>query len=138
MKRLLILLITIFGAFSIVPAKAQALTGYQGNLVYNRQVAIASGQTASAVIDAKGFSLVGVLLPAAFTGTSLTFQASVDGTNFFAVNSTTSGSSLSYTVAQGNYYAIDPTPFYGIRYLKIVSGSSEAANRVLTVALKGI
>lgn len=112
--------------------------GYQGQMIPNASASIASGQTASSVIQLNGFSLVGVLLPAAFTGTAMTFQASVDGTNFFVVKSTISGSSLSYTVAQGNYYAIDPVPFYGIHYLKIVSGTAEGAARTLTLALKGI
>lgn len=95
-------------------------------------------QAASPVIDMHGFSLAGILLPATFTSTTLTFTASVDGTNFYALKSTTSGSALSYTVAQGTYAAIDPVAFYGIRYLKIVTGSAEGATRTLTLALKGI
>lgn len=94
-------------------------------------------QAASNVIDLRGFSLAGILLPAALISTALTFEASVDGTNFFAVKNTTSGTALSYTVAQGNYYAINPVDFYGIRYLKIVPGSPEGSARTLTLALKG-
>lgn len=99
---------------------------------------IANGQTVSAAIQVKGYSLVGIQLPAAFTGTALTFQVSLDGTTYQLLKSTTSGSSLSYTVAQGTYVAIDPTPFYGARYIKIVSGTAEGAARTLALALKGI
>lgn len=99
---------------------------------------IASGQTVSAAIPTAGLSLCGVQLPAAFTGTTLTFQGSVDGTTYQVIKSTTSGTSLSYTVAQGTFAAIDPTPFYGLSYIKLVSGSSEGAARAFTVALKGI
>lgn len=124
--------------FAVDSANAQVMSGYQGQMIYNKTVVVASGGATSAVIDMKGFSLVGVLLPATFTGTTLTFTVSVDGTNFFALKSTTSGTALSYTVVQGTYAAIDPFPFYGVRYLKIVSGSTEGANRTLTLALKGI
>lgn len=110
-----------------------------GTLIPNAQTTIANAQTTSAAIDLNGLSLVGIKLPAAFTGTALTFTMcdTVNGT-YVPVRSGTSGSALSYTVAQGQYHAIDPKDFYGIRFLKIVSGSSEAALRTLIIALKGI
>lgn len=112
-------------------------SGYQGNFNPNLSSVIAISTQISTVIECGGLVLCGILLPAAFTGTALTFQASVDGTNFFPVHSTTSGTSLSYTVAQGQYCAIDPKDFYGINYLIIKSGSSEVAARTLIVSLKG-
>jgi hypothetical protein len=99
---------------------------------------IASGQTSSAAIPTSGLSLVGIQMPAAFTGTTVTFLGSLDGTTYQTLKSTTSGTSLSYTVAQGTYVAIDPVPFYGLPYIKIVSGSAEGAARTLAIALKGI
>lgn len=113
------------------------LTGYQGNFNPNLSVAIANGQQESASIPCGGFVLCGILLPAAFTGTALTFEASVDNISFFPVKSTTGGTTLTYTVAQGNYYAIDPKDFQGINFLKIKSGSAEGAARTLVVSLKG-
>lgn len=113
-------------------------SGYEGNSIPNVSATIANGQQVSSTINCKGFSLCGILLPAAFTGTALTFLASIDGTNFFPVHSTTSGSALSYTVSQGNYFAIDPKDFYGVQYLQIKSGSSEGAARTLAVSLKGL
>lgn len=120
------------------PVYAQVISGYSGQSIYNRTATIVSGQSASTIVDLKGFSLTGILLPGAFTGTSLIFLMSANGTNFFNVYVTTSGTALSYTVSAAHYYAIDPVAFYGIRYLKIVSGSTEAADRVLTLSLKGI
>jgi hypothetical protein len=99
---------------------------------------IAISTTTSVAIPTKGLSLVGIQMPAAFTGTAITFTGSVDCTTYQAVYSTTSGTALSYTVAQGHYVAIDPTPFYGLNCLKIVSGSTEVAARAFTVSLKGI
>lgn len=113
------------------------LTGYAGQMNPAVAATIASGQTKSSVINLNGFTPVGVLLPATFTGTALTFEASIDGTNFFPLRAGTGGSALSYTVAQGTYAALDPKDFYGVQYLKLVSGSTEGAARTLNLAVKG-
>lgn len=113
-------------------------SGYQGQFLSGVQAIIANGGTESANIALNGMCLCGIFFPAAFTGTAVTFEASLDGTTFFAVKSTTSGTSLSYTVAQGEYVAINPVDFQGIATLRIVSGSSEGAARTLNLSLKGI
>lgn len=114
------------------------VTGYQGLFNPGTSTLIASGQQESAAINCGGMALCGIFLPAAFTGTTLTFEASqaIDGT-FIAVKNTTSGTSLSYTVAANTYCALDPKDFQGIHFLKIKSGSSEAADRTLILSLKG-
>jgi hypothetical protein len=113
--------------------------GWQGNFLPSVAATIANGNQESTVIHCLGLSLVGIALPAAFTGTALTFEAcdTVDGT-FLPVYDTLSGTALSYTVAQGHFVAIDPAPFQGVAFLKIKSGSAEAADRALIVSLKGI
>lgn len=136
MKCLLILLAFAFSvSASAALAPTQALPVQKVLVIAS--ASIANGQTVSAAIPTQALSLVGIQLPAAFTGTTITFQGSVDGSTYQVVKSTTSGTSLSYTVAQGTYVAIDPTPFYGLAYIKLVSGSSEAAGRSFFVTLKG-
>lgn len=112
-------------------------TGYQGQFNPNVPAVIANGQTTSAAIKLLGFVLCGIQLPAAFTGATISFQASYDGVTFGALKSTTSGTTLTYTVTQGTYCAIDPKDFQGVAYLKIVSASSEAADRTLALSVKG-
>ncbi len=113
------------------------LTGYAGQMNPDVDATIANGATVSSTINLGGFTPVGILLPAAFTGTSISFQASVDGTNFFPVRAGTGGALLSYTVAQGTYAALNPNDFHGIHYLRVVSGSAEGAARTLKIAVKG-
>lgn len=117
---------------------AQA-ANYFGNQIVGKPVTIFTGGTKSSVVDLLGYSLVGIIIPAAFTGTALSFETSdaADGT-FVPVKSTTSGSALSYTVAQGTYAAIDPKDFAGVRFIKFVSGSTEIADRVIKISMKGI
>lgn len=111
-------------------------SGYQGNLI-SKQATIAISETESDVIPLKGFSLVGIKTPDALTGTALTFLAcdTEDGT-FLPLIATT-GSALSITVTTDKYYAVDPLQFHGVGFLKIVSGSAEAAARTLICSLKG-
>lgn len=111
--------------------------GYQGILI-SIPATIANGVQESAALDMGGFTLCGILLPAAFTGTALTFEVSdsLSGT-FVALKSTTSGTALSYTVAQGTYAAIDPKDFQGVNFLKLKSGTAEGAARALTLYAKG-
>lgn len=116
---------------------SKVLQGWSGQFNPAIPVAIANGQTVSAAIALAGLCLCGIHLPAAFTGTTLTFQASADGVTYTAVKSTTSGTALSYTVAQGTFAAIDPKDFQGINYLKIVSGTAEGGARTLNIAVRG-
>jgi hypothetical protein len=96
-------------------------------------ITVATNATTSAEVDLGGTEIVGIQMPAAFTGTAITFLVSTvsGGTYQPLVDGT--GSSVSKTVAASKYVGIDPTLFHGIRFVKIVSGSSEGADRVFTI-----
>lgn len=114
------------------------VSGYAGYANSPLPVVIANGVQESAAFPTGGMTLVGIILPAAFTGTALTFEvsSSLAGT-YVPLCNTLSGTPLSYTVAQGTYCAIDPKDFQGIQFLKIKSGSNEGAARTLLCSLKG-
>lgn len=107
-------------------------------VLLSQPATIASGGTDSAAIDLAGLTLCGILLPAAFTGTTLSFLVSdaLAGT-YVPLKSSASGTLLSYTVAQATYAALDPKDFQGVNFLKLKSGSSEGADRALTLMTKG-
>ncbi len=113
------------------------ITGYKGFFNPALAVVIANGAQESAVIPTGGFSLCGILFPAAFTGTAVTFEAcaTVDGTYVPVYNA---AGAVSYTVGTSRYVAIDPKDLQGIQFLKIKSGSAEGAARTLTCSMKGI
>lgn len=111
-------------------------TGYQGLMNAAFPATIANGQTASAVIPMGGFTLCGIQMPAAFTGTAITFQAcnAVGGTYLPMYDSV---SQISYAVGPNRFVAIDPSDFQGVLFLKIISGSSEGGDRALLLSVKG-
>lgn len=99
-------------------------------------VVITSGQTASAAIDLSNGSPCAIYLPAAFTGTALTFTCSPTLAGTYQQLCDSTGAAITYTVAQGKNYKLAPADFIGVKYLKIVSGSSEGADRTITVAIR--
>ncbi len=101
------------------------------NFVTNT-VTIENGGTTSGTIDLQGRGLVMVILPASFTGTAITFQASPDNSTFYDLYNT-ANTQLSMTVTQGRAYMIDPGDLVGVRYLKLKSGSAEGAERTITL-----
>lgn len=113
------------------------LSGYQGNFNPGYQAVIPNAGQESSVITCGGLVLVGFITPAAFTGTAVTFEmCDTVGGSYIPVTGI-SGSAISYTVAAGKYYAVDPKDFQGINFLKIKSGSAEGAARTLICSLKG-
>jgi hypothetical protein len=92
---------------------------------------IASGGTTSDMVNLMNRRLLAIQLPAAFTGTALTFQASYDGITFATLY--IDGADVSLTVAQGKYVAVDPATFAGVEILKVISGSAEGAARSIVL-----
>lgn len=98
-------------------------------------VTIANTETTSTAVDARSAALFGVALPAAFTGTSLTFTvcSTEDGTYQTLEDST--GNAVSLTVEQGKSYTL-PNELAPWPWFKIVSGSAEGGSRSLIVTRK--
>lgn len=113
------------------------ITGYQGYLNPDLSVTIDISTQLSSEIVTGGFQLCGFILPAAFTGTAITFQVSNTSGGTY-VDLYNSAGQVSYTVAPSRYVAVDPKDFQGVKYLKLKSGSSEAAARTIICSMKGI
>lgn len=95
-----------------------------------KTVTIASGQTVSDAADIGQFTLTGIKIPDDVEGTELTFHGSVDGTNFFPINSPeTAGSSIAAAISSvGAIIPLITDNFVGIQYLKVVSDSAQTGD----------
>jgi hypothetical protein len=100
---------------------------------------IASGASLSGIIDLGTNDLIGIIFPATWTTASITFQFSIDGTNFYDAYSSTA--ELSSTAASASrMISINAVTYDMGRYIKIRSGTSatpvnQAADRILTLIL---
>ena len=102
------------------------------NLSLTGTVTIASSGTISTSITIEGGRTVLALrTPATLTGTEFKFQASTDGDNFFALYN--GSTEYAVTVAASRYVSLNTEVMAGVRFLKVVSGSSEAASRIISV-----
>jgi len=93
-------------------------------------VVIASSGTVSTTLTLEGNRiLLGLITPAALTGTAFTFKGSIDGTNFY--NLYNEGTSYSVNVSTDRFVALDRETMDGVRYVQVVSGSAEGASRTI-------
>ena len=102
-----------------------------GRIVALTNAVIANGGTVSAEVDlGDGFMLVGVSTPT-LTGTALTFQVATASGGTYRAMEKDDGNAYSLTVESSKYYPVNPDHFLGVRFLKVVSGSAECAERTL-------
>jgi hypothetical protein len=96
------------------------------NQKFNLTATIANGASLSAALDLSERTPVALLMPAAWTAASITFQASFDNSTFYNVF-TAAGSEYTLTVDVDQYIIIDPVNLAGASYLKVRSGTAAAA-----------
>ena len=101
-------------------------------------VTIANGATTSdAASLTSGSTPVAIITPSSLTGTAFTLQASIDGATYYPVYDIT-GSAYSVPVGTSRYIALPPGDLAGVRYLKVVSGSTEAADRTIGIVARQV
>lgn len=101
--------------------------------------AIAASNTKSAMIRLAGTVPNGFYTPAALDGTAITFEAAEKEDGVFKPVKSSGGSALTFTVTTNSYYGFTKDQsdhFRGAEFIKLVSGSSESAARLLKVALR--
>lgn len=102
--------------------------------VQRQTLNIANGaQPTTEAFTASNFAAFGLQMPAAFTGTSITFQVSADdGATYQALYDATGTAQVSVAVAASRSYDL-PAELAAWDHFKIVSGSAEGAARALIV-----
>lgn len=101
-------------------------------------VTIANGGTDSSAFQVEGvFFALG--MPAAFTGTAMKFKASSTADGTFTIVKDDGGTDVSITVGTSRWIGLQQAvreKLAAFRYLKLVSGSAEAAARTIEVVTK--
>jgi len=97
----------------------------------SKTVTIAAGASLSGSSgDTKGRSVAGIITDAAWDTQAVTFQVSIDGTNYFNLYNAGTEYSLAAVVAS-SAHAVNPDVFAPFRYVKVRSGTAGlAANQV--------
>ena len=112
---------------------------FQPQICYNLSAVIASSDTTGAEVDLVGTQLVGFIMPAAITGTSITITMSDDTGGTFVTVQDGAGADLSFAVAASKYIPIPSLALTtGLRYIKIVSNASEGAQRTIKLVTRQV
>lgn len=113
------------------------LAGSNSALTYT--VTVQSGGTDSSEVDLEGFPLVGFVFPT-ITSTSMKFKVSNQHGGTFVALKDNTGADVSVTVASNTGVALTPTlmaQLGAFRFVKLVMGSAEGADRVISICVKG-
>lgn len=86
-------------------------------------VTIAKDAALSGALDLQGANLVAFICPAGWDAAGLTFQGSVDGTNFYDIYDIY-GTEENKTVTAGKMVYVDIKVFLGCNFVKFRSGTT--------------
>lgn len=106
-------------------------------------VTIANGQSLSGAIALGGLRLFGIVMPAAWTSASLTFQMSPDNGASWVNLYDDAGGEYMVAADASRYIMLDPAAFAALPIIQIRSGTSGApvtqgADRTLNLMLRGV
>jgi flagellar basal body rod protein FlgG len=98
---------------------------------------VSDNATISSGVNTDGMLLTGLVFPAAMTGTEVTFDFSIDGTNWYDVVET-DGTAVTYTVTAGDAVRVDPSgwAFASSGFIRVTSGSTETADRSIKLIFR--
>lgn len=80
---------------------------------------------------------VGVIFPAAMTGTGITFEMTDDGTNWYPVVGT-DGNAVSITKANSSYRALKKEDLMGVQEVRVKSSGAEGADRIIKLICRDV
>lgn len=99
---------------------------------YTEKVTIAAGSDTSDILNLEGSSIVAIISPVGFEGTTITFEASeVEDGTYVQVTRATDGNVVTASVIANKHVLLLIDDFLGAKYIKIVSSATESAERVL-------
>ena len=119
-----------------MPSKAQTTVGCGPTDTFT--VTIANGTSLSGAANIGTLGLFAIQMPAAWTSANLTFQVSMDGTNYFNLFDDT-GAEVTWVAAAPNIIqSTNPGRWLPFSYIKVRSGTSgvpvnQGADRILTL-----
>ena len=110
---------------------------FSKSIAKNAFIDVSGDANNSAGVNTDGMLLAGIIFPAAMTGSTITFDFATDNSTWVDVVET-DGTEVQYTVSAGNVVRVDPSgwAFASSGFIRVTSGSSEAADRNITLIFR--
>jgi hypothetical protein len=103
---------------------------------HNQSVLIESGETVSNMVDIGNAKAMGLVLPAAFTGTSIALYVAARPGDTPVALYDEGGSAVSAQVVQGTAVSFWTPERFPWQYVQLVSDATETGDRTILIALK--
>jgi len=91
------------------------------DVVHSIDVVIANAASLSGAANLKGLALCGFIMPNGWTAAGLSFNVSIDGTNYNYLY--WGGSEVAETVDVDQHVSVDPVKFLSAKHVKVLSGT---------------
>lgn len=100
-------------------------------------VTIPNGTTTSDAQALGGNTLCGIIFPYELTGSTISFEVSVDGVDYVTLKKVEDGGTA-YTIAKGSHVAVPllPSTWAAWRYVRVVSASAEGGDRIFQLVTR--
>lgn len=98
---------------------------------------IANAATVSDAVDTDGFGNLALILPAAFTGTTIYFEVSHDGVTYVDAYTQLGERVALLNVVASRAYPL-PGEISAYRYIKLEAGTAQAASRSIVVSMRSL
>ena len=82
--------------------------------------------------------ITGIIMPSAFTGTSISFELSYDNSTFYPLYDAPTNALVTISVTTGVFYGIVPQDFTYLGFLRIVSDATEDADREIQIITRKV
>lgn len=99
---------------------------------------IPANGTTSQAMDLSGTVLVGIDMPAVFTGTSLAVWTLNIVTGLYAAAKDATGAAITIAVSAGTPIVLDPSIYAGLRFIQLVSNATENAQRTIGLVTRPV
>ena len=99
---------------------------------------ITSGNTDSSAVDVAENGVCGLEIPSAFTGSSISFKVTSNPNGTYQTLTNSDGTTYTLTVAAGKNIIVRPINLAGWRFMKLVSGSTESADRKINIMARHV
>lgn len=105
-------------------------------LRYDKEVLILDGDSLSTPVDLQGTHIVGVIVPATFSGTQLRVHAASSIAGTYREVRNTSNNPAVITCATNYHYAVVPFDLASVRYLKLQSNQSQIGETTIQLVTR--
>jgi len=112
------------------------MSDYNDHLYIIKGDSTIDGGTEGTAVDIRGFALGGIIVPASMAGTTITFKASVDGTNFYPLKDD-QNNDVSVTIDNSAaFHNMRAVLALGALQVKPVSSATETSKAITIIGIK--